>query len=115
MSAAGLITEILFRAADLVPVTHPSQVAPAHFSWDATTVLNIAFLALFGLLYWAYRNRDRLGGGDGDALDPICGMQVGASDAPASAMHDRKRIYFCSDRCHERFEVDPERYSVTRR
>ena len=40
----------------------PTQVAPAHFSWDYTTYLNIVFLVLFAVLYWAYRNRASLGG-----------------------------------------------------
>ena len=63
MSTAGLITELLFRAAGLVPTMRPTTVAPAHFSWNYTTYLNLVFLALFGVLYWLYRNRARLGGG----------------------------------------------------
>ena len=64
MSTAGLLTELLFRAAGLVPTMRPTTVAPAHFSWNYTTYLNLVFLALFGVLYWLYRNRERLGGGD---------------------------------------------------
>ena len=63
MSTAGLITEGIFGAAGLVPTRRPT-IAPAHFSWNYTTYLNIVFLALFGVLYWTYRNRERLGGGD---------------------------------------------------
>ena len=48
MSTAGLITEVIFRAAGLVPTTRPVTVAPAHFSWNYTTYLNLVFLALFG-------------------------------------------------------------------
>ncbi|MCU1493227.1 MAG: hypothetical protein JWO62_991 [Acidimicrobiaceae bacterium] len=112
MSAAGLITEAIFRAAGLVPTTRPAQVAPAHFSWDYTTYLNIVFLLLFGALYWAYRNRTRLGGGGGYALDPICGMQVEKANAPASSVHHGERSYFCSDRCRLRFEADVARSRV---
>ena len=64
MSTAGLLTELLFRAAGLVPTVRPTTIAPAHFSWNYTTYLNLIFLALFGVLYWVYRNRERLGGGD---------------------------------------------------
>ncbi len=60
-------------------------MAPAHFSWDYTTYLNIVFLVVFAVLYWAYRNRDRLGAGGGYALDPVCGMQVEIANAPAFA------------------------------
>ena len=63
MSTAGLLTELLFSAAGLVPTLRPTTVAPAHFSWNYTTYLNLIFLPLFGLLYWLYRNRERLGGG----------------------------------------------------
>jgi uncharacterized protein len=103
MSAAGLITEGIFRAAGLVPTSRPAVIAPTSFSWNYTTYLNIVFLAVFGLLYWLYRNRDQLGGGTGYARDPVCGMQVETSSAPASARHDGDEVYFCSDRCADRF------------
>ncbi len=44
MSTAGLLTEILFHAAGLVPTMRPATVAPADFSWNYTTYLNIVFL-----------------------------------------------------------------------
>ncbi len=109
MATAGLITEGIFRAAGLVPTTRPTQVAPAHFSWDATTYLNLIFLSLFAVLYWAYRNRDRLGGGKGTAIDPVCGMHVERSNAPASVMVDGRRVHFCSDGCRRRYEADLRR------
>jgi uncharacterized protein len=103
MSAAGLITEVVFRAAGLVPASRPTVIAPTGFSWNYTTYLNIIFLAVFGLLYWLYRNRDRFGGGNGYARDPVCGMQVEISNAPASTVRDGQRVYFCSDHCAARF------------
>jgi uncharacterized membrane protein YraQ (UPF0718 family)/YHS domain-containing protein len=111
MSAAGLATEAIFRAAGLVPTKRPAQVAPAHFSWDYTTYLNIAFLVVFAVLYWAYRNPDRLGAGGGYALDPVCGMQVEIANAPAFAEQGGKRFHFCSDHCRMRFEADPARFA----
>jgi uncharacterized membrane protein YraQ (UPF0718 family)/YHS domain-containing protein len=112
MSSAGLITEGIFRAAGLVPSTRPTEVAPAHFSWDYTTYLNIIFVGVLAVLYWAYRNRERLGGGAGRALDPVCGMQVETDNAPASVVHDGRTVYFCSDHCRERFGSDPERFAA---
>jgi hypothetical protein len=103
MSTAGLITEGLFTAAGLVPTVRPTTIAPAHFSWNYTTYLNLIFLALFGLLYWTYRNRDRLGGGTGYAKDPVCGMQVEIAHSPASLRHGQERFYFCSDHCADLF------------
>ena len=103
MSTAGLITEGIFRAAGLVPTIRPTTVAPAHFSWNYTTYLNIVFLLLFALLYWTYRNRERFGAGRGYAKDPVCGMQVEVAHAPVSLERDGERFYFCSDHCAERF------------
>ncbi len=109
MSAAGLITEGIFGAAGLIPTSRPAEVAPAHFSWNYTTYLNLVFLALFGLLYWTYRSRQRLGGGRGYAIDPVCGMQVETANAPARTEHAGLTYYFCSDHCLGRFEADPGR------
>ncbi len=110
MSLAGLATEGLFRAAGLLPTTRPTQVVAAEFRWNYTTVLNIAFLGVFALLYWTYRNRERLGGGRGLALDPVCGMQVAATEALASSRPTEVQPSFCSDRCRATFERDPQRF-----
>ena len=111
MSAAGLAVEYLFRAAGLVPSTRPAQVAPAAFHWNYTTFLNISFLLVFALLWWLARNQQRLGGGAGYAIDPVCGMQVQTASAAARVDYDGEAFYFCSDRCRQRFELDPGRYS----
>lgn len=110
MSTAGLVTEGIFTVAGLVPTDRPAMVAMGHVSWNYTTFLNILFLGLFALLYWAYRNRERLGGGSGYALDPVCGMQVKMADAPAAVAYQGDAVYFCSDRCRLRFEADPARF-----
>jgi uncharacterized membrane protein YraQ (UPF0718 family)/YHS domain-containing protein len=106
MSVAGLLTEGFFRLVGLVPKTRPAHIVPDHFSWNYTSYLNIIFLALFGILYWTYRNRERLGGGSGYVFDPVCGMQIVKANAPASRLHQDERLYFCSDRCAERFAAN---------
>jgi len=103
MSAAGLLTEVIFRAAGIIPTVRPTVIAPSHFAWNYTTYLNIVFLILFGVLFWLYRSRDRLGGGPGYARDPVCGMQVETANAPARTEDDGHAVYFCSDRCADRF------------
>jgi hypothetical protein len=115
MSVAGLATEAIFRTAGIAPHAHrAAQIAPEHFSWDYTTYLNIVFLAAFGVLYWAYRNRERLGGGRGSARDPVCGMQVETSTAPASTVYAGEPVFFCSDNCRIRFEESPTRFVTGR-
>jgi len=112
MSAAGLVTEYIFLAAGLVPEQRPVEIAPAMFEWNYTTFLNIIFLTIFGILLWLSRNQQRFGGGQGYALDPICGMQVETAHAPASAVHQGQRYYFCSDHCHDRFTASPDRFAA---
>jgi YHS domain-containing protein/uncharacterized membrane protein YraQ (UPF0718 family) len=110
MSGAGLAVEYLFRPLGLVPTTRAHLVATEGVSWNYTTILNIIALAAFAVLYWLYRNRERFGGGADYATDPVCGMQVEKTAAPASAVHDGPRYYFCSDSCHQRFtNPDPGR------
>ena len=104
MSTAGLITEVLFSAAGLIPTDRTRTVVQTSFQWNYTTYLNIVFLAIGGYLYWLYRNRERFGGGVGYAIDPVCGMQVQTANAPARRTHGGTDHFFCSDRCAERFD-----------
>ncbi len=115
MSLAGLATEYLFKAVGLLP----APPAPGHgmvgrdvYGWNYTTVLNVLALAAFAGLYWLYRNRSRFGGGAGYAKDPVCGMQVQTSQAPATIRHAGTTVYFCSDHCKHRFTADPDRYAA---
>jgi copper chaperone CopZ/YHS domain-containing protein len=44
--------------------------------------------------------------------DPVCGMEIDASDAVAKrTLHD-VAYYFCSDRCVAAFDTDPARYTA---
>jgi uncharacterized membrane protein YraQ (UPF0718 family)/YHS domain-containing protein len=111
MSIAGLLVEGIFYGFDAIPDTRPHDVVHTSFEWNYTTFLNIGFLVVFGVLYWLYRNRERLGGGEGYALDPVCGMQVRTADAPASRQHDGQSYWFCGDHCAERFDREADRYA----
>jgi putative ABC transport system ATP-binding protein len=42
--------------------------------------------------------------------DPVCGMRVDEWTASVSTEYEGKRIVFCSHRCLERFNKEPERY-----
>src|SRR5215469_12339095 len=110
MSAAGLAVEYLFRALGIVPTERPATVAAEHFDWNYTTFLNIVFLFVLAALWWLARNQQRLGGGAGYAIDPVCGMQVETANAGARSERDGQTFWFCSDHCRHRFEADPARY-----
>jgi uncharacterized protein len=103
MAVAGLVTEYLFGAAGLVPTAHPAEVVQPSFQLNYTTYLNILFIGVFAVLYWLYRNQARLGGGARYAIDPVCGMQVERQLAPANLRSGDQTIFFCSDRCRDRF------------
>jgi uncharacterized protein len=60
MVAAGLIVEFLFQGVGLERTARNAKVETAHVTWNYTTYLNIAFLALAALLVWRYFRR---GGG----------------------------------------------------
>lgn len=111
MALAGLATEGLFSLAGLMPAVRSARIVQPQISWNATTILNIVFLAVFALQLWLYRNRGRLGGGAGYAIDPVCGMQVRVSEAPASTEHEGRVYHFCSERCRDRFLSDPGRHA----
>ena len=110
MVIAGLATEGIFWAFGAVPANRSVDVAPSGFEWNYTTYLNLVFLVVAGAVWWLARNRDRFGGGDGYAIDPVCGMQVRTGDAPVRAFHDGTAYSFCSDRCRDRFSSDPGRF-----
>jgi len=105
MSLAGLATEAVFRVAGLVPTARPGTIAAERFSWGYTSVLDIFFIVVFGLLWALARNRRRLGGGLGYATDPVCGMQVEIAQAPESLSYGGNTVYFCSGHCRERFSA----------
>ena len=103
MSAAGLLTELIFKAAGLVPATRPASIAPEHVSWNYTTILNIVFLFVLAGLYWLHRSRERFGGGQEVARDPVCGMQVDKHQPGAVLRAGGHTTYFCSEHCRERY------------
>ena len=46
----------------------------------------------------------------GTVVDPVCGMHVDPQKARGSANYKSKTYYFCSPRCVEKFNAEPEKY-----
>ncbi|MTV16391.1 MULTISPECIES: heavy metal translocating P-type ATPase [Bradyrhizobium] len=44
------------------------------------------------------------------AIDPVCGMKVNPATAKHRFSYKGEEYLFCSGRCRERFEADPEKY-----
>jgi len=110
MSAAGLVTDLLFRALRIPAPGRAPVIAATHFQWNCTTHLNIVFLVVAVVVSWLYRNRARFGDDGGYAKDMVCGMQVERAHAPATHVHDGRSYYFCFDRCEEKFVKEPAKY-----
>jgi uncharacterized membrane protein YraQ (UPF0718 family)/YHS domain-containing protein len=108
MSVAGLLTDLLFRGVGIAAPGHKGEMVPMHFSWNYTTFLNIAFLAVAGVVWWLSRQRET---GGAYAQDPVCGMQVEKAHPGATVEHEGHSVYFCAPRCAERFTKDPSRYA----
>jgi Cu+-exporting ATPase len=45
------------------------------------------------------------------AVDPVCGMNVDATEAKHTARHDGRTFYFCSAGCLDKFSREPEKYA----
>jgi Cu+-exporting ATPase len=43
-------------------------------------------------------------------IDPVCGMSVDPDSTPYHAPHGGDMFHFCSARCVERFQADPDKY-----
>jgi ABC-type sugar transport system ATPase subunit len=56
--------------------------------------------------------RDRKSEEHARVRDPVCGMWVDEWAAENTAEHRGERFVFCSRRCLERFEAEPERYAA---
>jgi len=54
MALSGLAVELLFQAIGLAPTERNARIAEASITWNYTTILNIAFLALAALLAWRF-------------------------------------------------------------
>ena len=62
MVAAGLVVELLFDGLGIERTARNARVVQAGVGWDATTYLDVCFLALAAVLVWRYFRR---GGGLG--------------------------------------------------
>jgi uncharacterized membrane protein YraQ (UPF0718 family)/YHS domain-containing protein len=110
MSTSGLITEGLFQLFSLIPRHSGKLTTIKHFGMNATSILNIIAAVVLLMVYWLHRNSDRFGINLEFSKDPVCGMQVRISDAPASYEYAGKMYYFCMLGCMETFISKTDQY-----
>jgi hypothetical protein len=114
MSAAGLTTQYLFGALGAIPSTRPHQIALHALGWNFTTGLDlVAVSALAGVFILARQGRATMANGV-YTIDHVCGMQLERDSAPARIEYRGQKLYFCSDRCRERFQRNPDRFGKVR-
>jgi P-type Cu+ transporter len=46
------------------------------------------------------------------AKDPVCGMDVHESSAPATSEYEGRTYFFCAPGCKREFDADPQRYAT---
>ncbi|HZP14606.1 MAG TPA: permease [Nocardioides sp.] len=100
MTIAGLVVEVLFSWWGIVPERR-AGFASMELAWDHTTYLNIVAIIVIVAVFVLARSRAT---SSAYAIDPICGMQVEISHAPAVRQSVDGPVYFCADRCAERWE-----------
>jgi uncharacterized membrane protein YraQ (UPF0718 family)/YHS domain-containing protein len=102
MSVAGVLVDLAFRSARLLPATRHSAALSGHFALGSTLVLNcLAFIGVVVVWWLARRDTGSLG-----ARDPVCGMNVDTSAPVATRVRAGATYYFCSHRCAEAFDLD---------
>jgi len=68
MVGAGLIVQVLFSWAGIVPSTRPARLVPLTFRLDATTVLDVVAMAALAALWWQRRRPPPTVGGHGHGI-----------------------------------------------
>ena len=101
MSLGGLVVDVIFSAAHLIPSDRRPPALQGDFPLGATLVLNLVALAVVVGLFVLARAR---GVDSGTAIDPICGMNVDITAPVAVRERHGETFYFCSHRCAERFD-----------
>lgn len=109
MTVAGFLTGLLFQAAGVVPAVRPGRpVVGDTLRWNWTTGLDVAALVALAVLA-RLRRRPPGERGLATAVDPVCGMQVDTAHAPARAVVGERLIFFCSERCRDRYLAPRDR------
>jgi Cu+-exporting ATPase len=45
------------------------------------------------------------------ATDPVCGMQIDSSQAPAQSQFQGQTYFFCSVECKKKFDANPKQFA----
>jgi YHS domain-containing protein len=122
MALAGFLIGGAFQLLGWVPTNHHVAVFETRPTWNYTTFLNLAFLALMAGMAWRFLTTGGVDMLRAMALpadqqshlvhDPVCGMTVDPPTAKEKVEHAGTTYYFCSAGCRSAFESDPAKYTA---
>jgi YHS domain-containing protein/uncharacterized membrane protein YraQ (UPF0718 family) len=122
MALAGFLVGGAFQLLGLAPTNHHVTVFETQPSWNYTSFLDIAFLALIAVLAWRFvttggidmlrAHARRPEAGAKLVRDPVCGMSVDPAGSTEQVEYNDATYYFCSAGCRSKFEKDPARYTT---
>ena len=98
-SGAGLAIDGLFHLIHAIPSHRSLRYLAGQFPLGVTLVLNVIALIVL-LALWRLARRDVAGRA---TIDPVCGMSVDPSSAPAWAQRGSESTYFCSLSCRDKY------------
>jgi uncharacterized protein len=120
MALAGFLVGGAFQLLGLAPTNHHVTVFDTQPTWNYTTFLDLAFLALMAVLAWRFTTTGgiemlraharRPAAGATMVRDPVCGMSIDPATATEEVTYMGAPHYFCSAGCRSKFEKDPARY-----
>jgi len=120
MALAGFLVGGAFQLLGWAPTNHHVTVFETQPTWNYTTFLDIAFLALIALLAWRFfttggvemlrAHTHKPEAGASLVKDPVCGMSVDPATTKEKVEYAGTTYYFCSAGCKESFESDPAKY-----
>ena len=107
------------RAKGIQPEMLQRVQCPAGLQLGAVTPPEIAF-SIMGEILQLRRSTKAVGAvhsavdvlAETTAVDPVCGMTVQVAGARYTSAYDGQTLLFCGVGCKERFDREPERYSV---
>jgi len=101
MSLTGGVVDVIFHIINEVPRRHIIHDSAPVWGFNLNTVLNcVALASLMGTYIISKMDSREI---TAFAIDPVCGMQVRKSEAPASAIFDGTIYYFCMEGCRDDF------------
>src|ERR1700693_5574223 len=120
MALAGFLIGGAFQLLGGGPTNHHVTVFDTQPTWNYTTFLDLAFLALMAVMAWRFvttggiemlRAHSRRPAAEATMVrDPVCGMSADPATATEQVTYMGATHYFCSAGCKQTFDKDPAKY-----